>query len=54
MHRFGAGSDSQGAPDFLIPPKNVASLALANKLSYVITNEIIYRDRAMLLLHRRR
>ena len=36
----------------LIPPENVASLALANKLSYVITDEIIYRDKAMLLLRR--
>jgi RimJ/RimL family protein N-acetyltransferase len=36
----------------LIPPDNLASLALADKLSYAIQREVVYRDKAMLVLRR--
>lgn len=36
----------------IIAPDNLASLALAEKLSYKLTDEITYRGRAMLILRR--
>jgi RimJ/RimL family protein N-acetyltransferase len=36
----------------IIAPDNLASLALAKKLSYEITDEVTYRGKAMLVLRR--
>ncbi|MGF6244698.1 RimJ/RimL family protein N-acetyltransferase [Paraburkholderia sp. GAS38] len=46
-------TESQGkATVCIIAPDNLASLALAKKLSYEIADEVIYRGKAMLVLRR--